>query len=106
MLPETRQSLPSVMKADLVSDVVQQTPAVDGSELNDLISLFEKVTSHQAVEMLRRRLCQQILRAIEVAMLADPVIVDIALNPGLYLGRETDVLTLHLGELLGVEPPV
>jgi 5-methylcytosine-specific restriction endonuclease McrA len=102
----TRWSLPWAMKADLASDVAEEIPGVDGSELDDLLSLFEKVTDQDALAMLRRRLCHQLLRAVEVAILADPVLVDIALNPGLYLGRETDILAAHLGELLGVKPPV
>jgi hypothetical protein len=92
------------MKADLASAVAATLPAVDGSELDDLLFLFERVTHATAASALKRHLCQQILRAVEVAILADPIIVDIALNPGLYLGRETTILETHLTEMLGERP--
>ena len=45
----TRWFLLSAMKADLTADVAAATPAVDGTELDELLFLFEKVTSQAAV---------------------------------------------------------
>jgi hypothetical protein len=78
---------------------------VDGSELRELLSIFEHIVGPQAATMLTRRLCEQILRAIEIAFLADPKFVDISLNIGLYLGFETIAIETRLSGLLGETPP-
>ncbi len=78
---------------------------VDGADLDELLTLFAAVTSPTSAATLRRRISQQVLRAVEIGMLADPAVIDIALNPGLYLGRETQVLTERLADVLGTDPP-
>lgn len=104
-LPGTRWSSQSAMKADLLAAVSSGSPAVEGSDLEDLLRVLAEVTSEDAAALVRRRLSEQVLRTIEVGMLADPAIVDMALNPGLYLGREVEILATRLRALLNQEPP-
>lgn len=93
------------MRPDLAAAVSLESPAVEGSDLEDLLALLASVAGVDAVTAVRRRLSQQVLRSIEVGILADVGVVDIALNPGLYLGREIQALTERLRILLGQEPP-
>jgi 5-methylcytosine-specific restriction endonuclease McrA len=93
------------MRPDLVAAVSLESPAVEGSDLEDLLTLLASVAGVDAVTAVRRRLSEQVLRSIEIGLLADAGVVDIALNPGLYLGREVQVLTDRLRGLLDQEPP-
>ena len=92
------------MTDDLPSRIADTSAAMGGGELDDLLKLFASVAGAPAELTLRRRLGQQILRAVEIALLDDQNILDIALNPGLYLGRETSILTERLGTLTGGQP--
>lgn len=93
------------MRVELTAGLVEDSPTVDGADLDDLLALFEVATSAHSVAILRRRLAQQVLRALEISLLSDGALIDIALNPGLYLGQETNILTERLTELLGSAPP-
>jgi hypothetical protein len=90
---------------DLLKWVVVADQAFDGSELQALLSALERVAGSHALDTVRIHFCEQVLRALEVALLADADILDIALNPQLYLGRERDKLSNRLADLLEEDPP-
>src|SRR5947209_5094306 len=94
------------MRAELIEMVAQEAPIADGAQLESLLDLFAAVNGPIPASSLRRRLSQQVMRAIEISVLADATVLDVALNPGLYLGQESQVLANRLTDLLGITPPV
>ena len=100
----TRRCSQLATRAELASTVADDSPAVAADDLEALLDLFATITGEDASTSLRLRLTHQVLRSVEIALLADPILTDIALNPGLYLGRETLVLENRLATLLNDEP--
>ena len=93
------------MNLDIVAAIASNNLSVTGTDFEELLQIFGQVAGEQSSEFLLKRLCYQVLRSIEMELLSDPSILDIALNPGLYLGRETAVLKNRLSDLLKAEPP-
>jgi hypothetical protein len=93
------------MKADLVAALADERPAVGHEDLDDLLDIFGFVAGTKALASLRRSLSEQVLRAIEISLLSDSVVIDVALNVELYLGREWDILSSRLSEILGAQAP-
>lgn len=93
------------MKPDLLRALAAENPSISIADFEDLLTLFEALTNSDAAALLQRRLAVQVLRAVEVAMLSDPIILDVALNLNLYLGREGTTLRERVEHLLGHEVP-
>lgn len=93
------------MRADLVGQVASERPTVAGEDLGDLLELLGRVAGSEAADQVRGALSQQVLRSVEVALLSDGLVIDIALNPGIYLGRERVALEERLAQILGQQPP-
>jgi hypothetical protein len=93
------------MNLDIVAAIASNDLSVTGTDFEELLQIFGQVAGEQSSEFLLKRLSHQVLRSIEMELLSDPAILDIALNAGLYLGRETTILKDRLSDLLKSEPP-